>query len=82
MSELFPSQSWRSVADAAEYWQISTKTVRRMISRGEIAAVRITNRMIRVDLESLDLNPIQWIRTVDEGPRPSDFRLLSSDLRA
>lgn len=41
-----------SIAEAADYFGVSTDTIRRMISRRELAAVRIGPKLIRVDVES------------------------------
>lgn len=45
---------------AAEQYGVCTKTLRRMISRGEIAGHRLGQRIILVDLDELDaaLTPI------------------------
>ena len=43
-----------TVQAAADYYNVSTKTIRRMIARGDIYAERIGPRLIRVDLASLE----------------------------
>lgn len=43
-----------SVAEAAEYLGLSTKTIRNMIDRGELPAWRVGRKAIRVDLRDLD----------------------------
>jgi len=40
--------SWITVQQAAEELQVSTKTIRRMISRGELEAKRVGPRLIRI----------------------------------
>jgi len=45
---------WADLDAAAAYFHCSTKTVRRMISRGEITGYRVGSRMVRVDLNELD----------------------------
>ena len=42
------------VAEAAQRYRISTKTLRRMIDDGEIPAYRIGRKIIRLDVEQLD----------------------------
>lgn len=45
---------WVKVPAAATYAGVSEKTIRRLISRGEIQATKPTPRVLRVNLESLD----------------------------
>ena len=69
------SRRYISIAEAAEYLGISTKTVRRPISAGEIKGYRIgryTGKLIRVDLNEIDdklMNPVgpYWN---DDSARP------------
>ena len=42
------------LAEAAEILAVSTKTVRRYIAAGELDAVRLGRRTLRIRLESLD----------------------------
>lgn len=42
-----------SIDEAAAHLGVSAKTVRRMISRGDLKAVRIGPRLIRIDAASL-----------------------------
>lgn len=44
---------WRSVRYAAGVYGVSPDTIRRMIDRGEIEAVRISARIIRVNVASI-----------------------------
>ena len=44
----------KTVAEAAEYWRVSTKTVRRWISQGLIRAERVGPRLIRIDVNALE----------------------------
>lgn len=44
---------WVSIAHAAAQLSLSTKTVRRLISSGELPARRIGSRTIRVDAAAL-----------------------------
>jgi excisionase family DNA binding protein len=52
-----------TVSSAAEYLGVSTKTLRRMIARGDLRAFRMGSRMIRVDRAELDelLRPIPTV---------------------
>ena len=63
-----PQKCLRPIADAAEYGDCSTKTIRRMIARGDLTGYRLGSRMIRVDLNELDalLRPIPT--TAGGGP--------------
>ena len=45
---------WTSVADAATYYNVSPKTIRRWIAAGTIHAERIGPRLIRIDTQSLE----------------------------
>jgi excisionase family DNA binding protein len=47
------TRRWISINSAAEYLALHPVTVRRLIDRGEIPAVRI-GRNVRVDLKTLD----------------------------
>lgn len=42
-----------SVPELAREWQCDTQMIRRMINRGEIEAVRVGTRMVRVKRSSL-----------------------------
>jgi excisionase family DNA binding protein len=44
---------WVTIKQAAEYYQLDPKTIRRMIARGKLKARRIGEKSIRVDRESL-----------------------------
>lgn len=50
-----PAARWTTIAAAAEKFDLSADSVRRMIRRGEVTAVRIGPRCIRVDLNSIHL---------------------------
>ena len=47
---------WGSIDQVAEHLAVSRQTVRRMISAGEIPARRFGKRLIRVDLNALDVS--------------------------
>ncbi|GAA1959900.1 hypothetical protein GCM10009816_22080 [Microbacterium aquimaris] len=51
---------WGTVAEAADEWQLCTKTVRRYISSGDIYAERLGPRLIRVDLNSIHGRPLSF----------------------
>lgn len=57
-----------TIAEAADYLQISTRTVRRLIRDGELNGYRIgqTGRLIRVDMNEIDG---QLMRPINEPPR-------------
>lgn len=63
VSTATPSKSVRrleSIPHTADYVGVSTKTIRRMISRGQLTGLRLGTRLIRVDLNEVDaiLRPI------------------------
>ena len=43
-----------SMSEFAEYWGCNERTVRRMIADGKLKAVRLGDRMIRIDIEALE----------------------------
>ena len=43
-----------SLAEAAEHYSVSTKTIRRWISDGRLEGYRVGPRLLRVRVESLD----------------------------
>lgn len=43
-----------SLADAAEHYSVSVKTIRRWIADGRIEGYRVGPRLLRVRLDSLD----------------------------
>lgn len=46
--------NWGTMEEAARYLGVSAKTIRRMITRGEIRAKKFGPRTIRVDMDSLE----------------------------
>lgn len=56
-----PQPRWATIAEAAAAFGVSTKTLRRMIDRGEAYAERIGPRLVRVDLGSI--RPVPLIST-------------------
>jgi excisionase family DNA binding protein len=57
-----------TIADAADYLQISDRTVRRLIADGELTGYRMgrSRRLIRVDLNEID---DELMRPLNEPPR-------------
>lgn len=57
-----------TIAEAADYLQISDRTVRRLITDGELNGYRMgrSGRTIRVDLNEIDE---QLMRPINEPPR-------------
>lgn len=49
---------------AAERWDVSVDTIRRMIASGKVTGYRLNNRIIRVDVAELDdaFRPITTVR--------------------
>ena len=47
-------RTYVSLQAAAAHMQVTPQTIRRMISRGELAGYRLGPRVIRVDLDELD----------------------------
>jgi len=44
---------WGTVQDAADYYGVSTQTIRKWIANGQLRAKRVGPRFIRVDMQSL-----------------------------
>lgn len=55
------TRRWGSIDQAAGESGVSGKTIRRMISRGDVYAERIGPRRIRVDLNSIQGTPLQYV---------------------
>lgn len=61
---LSPSRRWLTQSESAEYIDTTDRTIRNLISRGELPAYRIgRSRMIRIDRHDLDalLRPIPTV---------------------
>lgn len=57
----FPTApNWVTIPEAADHYKVSTKTVRRMIARGEIEAKRVGPRLIRINLAAEIGRPLQY----------------------
>ena len=68
-----PARRLVSIAATAEILGISPRTVRRLIAAGELEAIRVGRRTIRIKIESIDLlmdaHPLNsWVR-----PEPSSM---------
>ena len=64
-----PVRRFASIAAAAEYAAVGTKTVRRWIATGELTGYRAGTRIIRIDLNELDamLRPMPSATSGGEG---------------
>jgi excisionase family DNA binding protein len=47
-------RQWKSVAEAADYARVSTKTIRRRILDGSLPAHRLGPHLLRIDTADLD----------------------------
>jgi excisionase family DNA binding protein len=47
-------RAYVGVAEAAVYLDVTEKTVRKMIARGELAAYRLNPRIIKIRIDDLD----------------------------
>ena len=56
---------YASVEEVAEYTHVNPATIRRMVSAGDIPAVRFGKRLIRIDLDDVD-NYMRRIPTVKD----------------
>lgn len=50
-----------TIQEAAFHFGVSTKTVRRWISAGLIKAYRVGPHLIRVDIDSMQTTPLQYV---------------------
>ncbi|HEY5224963.1 MAG TPA: helix-turn-helix domain-containing protein [Microbacteriaceae bacterium] len=44
---------WGTIADAAQYYSVSTRTIRRMIAAGDLEARRVGKKLVRINLAAL-----------------------------
>lgn len=51
--------NYKTIAAAAEHFDVTTKTLRRWITLGFLNAERLGPRLIRVDIDSMRSKPIQ-----------------------
>jgi excisionase family DNA binding protein len=49
-----PRRRYVRIADAAEYLQVTERTIRQMLSDGRLKAYRSGTRLIRLDLNDID----------------------------
>lgn len=47
---------YESIGTAAEYLNVTTRTIRQMIADGRLTGYRNGNRLVRIDLNELDAN--------------------------
>ena len=59
-----------TVAEVAETLKLNAQTVRNMIDRGELPAIRVGSRRVRVQRSDLDAF---LARRVEEGGVPTDY---------
>jgi excisionase family DNA binding protein len=52
--DVAPARRYPSVAAAAEYADLSPKTIRRYIASGRLTGYRVGPRLVKVDLADLD----------------------------
>ena len=55
------SPEWGTIQQAADRYQVSTKTIRRYITQGIIEAERFGPRLIRVNLSSIQGRSLQYV---------------------
>jgi excisionase family DNA binding protein len=51
---LTPRRRYVKIAEAAEYLQVTTRTVRQMVADGRLTAYRSGSRLVRLDLNEID----------------------------
>lgn len=51
---LTPRRRYVKLAEAAEYLQVTDRTIRQMIADGRLTGYRSGNRLVRVDLNEID----------------------------
>ena len=51
---LAPRRRYIKMADAAEYLQVTERTIRQMIADGRLTGYRSGKRLVRVDLNEID----------------------------
>jgi excisionase family DNA binding protein len=49
-----PRRRYISTKDAAEYLDVSTRTIRQMISDGRLTGYRLGRKVVRIDLNEID----------------------------
>jgi excisionase family DNA binding protein len=49
-----PARRWASLKEAADYMDVTTRTIRQWITDGKIHGYRINSRFFRVDLNEVD----------------------------
>jgi excisionase family DNA binding protein len=69
-----------SISEAAEYYDVNPKTIRRWIKSGHITGIRIGPKLLRVDLDELDALPRD--RRADDKDLPDAKRDLAAETLA
>lgn len=71
------AERWYSIKEAAEQLGVSHDTVSRLVERGELPAIRVSKRIVRIPVPAFDFyasgrTPIQRrvVRRRVERPRP------------
>lgn len=70
-----PARRFASIADAATYANVSSKTIRRYISTGRLVGYRVGPRLVKVELSEVDalMRPIPTAqRTTEPASRRAD----------
>jgi excisionase family DNA binding protein len=59
-----PARAYLGIPDAATYLDVTAKTIRAMIARGELRAYRLGNRVVKIKIADLDaaLKPLSQAR--------------------
>lgn len=53
-SQISQTPKWVSITEGAKYFSINPRTLRRLISKGDLPAYRVGARIIRINLNELD----------------------------
>ena len=68
---------WYSITEAAELLGVSHDTVSRLIDRGELPAIRVSKRLVRIPIPAFDVyaggrtpSPRRVVRRRVQPPRP------------
>ena len=60
------SRRWLSQGEAADYLGVTTRSIRNLISRGDLPARRLGSRMVRIDRADLE-RALRPVSTADGG---------------
>jgi excisionase family DNA binding protein len=68
-----------TIPDAAEYLQVTTRTIRQMMADGRLTGYRAGSRLVRVDMNEIDdLMSRAWKMTETRKGRPAADRAAQS----